>query len=209
MITQLKPYQEAFLKFATDIRRNFDAIILCEGRTDAEIIKAIIKKIGLTISRRIAVTDCEGIEQLKTTAKYIAVLTRNTRKLKKLAVIVDQDIYKPRERAQSLIDALRSENIETSTLEKIDTQLFKATINNKTLIIAVAGDPELPFKTHTIEDHIAKAKIYERKLSTEDVTRYDKAKDVVKDPVKQIEEIKPENIEKAFKTIIELIKTVT
>ena len=46
------------------------------------------------------------------------------------------------------------------------------------------------------------------KLGIEDIAQYEKAKDIVKDHVKQIEEIKQENIEKAFKTIAELIKTV-
>ena len=44
VILQLKPHQESFYKVVHDKIRGLDAIVLCEGATDAEVAKRSSRK---------------------------------------------------------------------------------------------------------------------------------------------------------------------
>jgi hypothetical protein len=44
VILQLKPHQESFYKVVHDKVRGLDAIVLCEGATDAEVAKRSSRK---------------------------------------------------------------------------------------------------------------------------------------------------------------------
>lgn len=74
MFIQLKPREESFLALSKDLKRKFEAIVLCEGETDVKILKAVTEKIGVEAKLSIGVTDYGGIENLKDLAQTISSL---------------------------------------------------------------------------------------------------------------------------------------
>ena len=84
MIGQLKPYRDSFYTFIFSGVKRFDALLLCEGRTDAEVVEELIRKLGIEGRKSVAVTDCEGVDKLYDVAAAIALMVRVFRKVRYL-----------------------------------------------------------------------------------------------------------------------------
>jgi hypothetical protein len=160
-VLQLKPREESFYTILFEKLAKVDAIILCEGRSDVEVVKAVFKKLISTSGGLvIGFTDCEGVENVEYMAKIIARLVKLFRKLKSIVLIVDADEYSAEARARSVIDSLRSVGVVAEDLKPHSEQVFvvKTRSNDKTfeLVIVISGDFTIPTKRHVLEDHCAK-----------------------------------------------------
>ena len=221
---QLKPAEQLFLKMARDLMQ-LDAIVLCEGTRDAELLKLVAGEPGM----RLGVTDCGGIREVYEVGRYVAALARLSRRLKSLGVLVNADEYEPAERASGLIRSLREHELETGELERISEGLFKAHVEGRPLIICVAGRMDLPVDGHCIEDHVLTALVLAGELSLNDVRRVSEelrqvalirqasprvnAKDVLEvmglDPVAEIRRLiasRPEEVRSAFRRLVKLVE---
>ncbi len=221
---QLKPAEELFLKIARDLMR-LDALVLCEGARDAELLKLVAGEPGI----RLGITDCGGIREVYEIGRYVAALARLSRRLRSLGVLVNADEYKPVERADGIVRSLREHGIETGDLEPISEDLFRAQVEGRPLIICVAGRMDLPVDGHCIEDHVLMALISAGELELDDVKRLSEelrrvalirqaspkvdAKDILDvmglDPVMEVRRLlssRPGDVRRAFSKLVRLVK---
>ncbi len=177
---QLKPREESFQAIVSNLTKKFDAIILCGGKSDAEIIKILNRKVGLQLGNNIAITHSEGIRNMLKLAKYISVLSRLSRKLKLLGIIIDLDDKKPEERFNSIKNSLNAANLQLESIQKLKQQVYNGIlkINNRSLDIkiALAGLTELPFQRHMIEDYITKIALTKNQITQEIPKQFNSAK---------------------------------
>jgi len=82
LLRQLKPSKDSFYTYVFSGVKRFDALMLCEGRSDAEVVKEMMRKLGIKGSKSLAITGCEGISKLYGIAAATALLTRISRKIK-------------------------------------------------------------------------------------------------------------------------------
>ena len=158
MIGQLRPARDSFYTFVFSGITRFDALILCEGRMDAEVLKELARKLDVCTSKSIAVTDCEGIDKLYDVAAAVALLLRISRKLRIIALVVDADELSPHERADSLANSLASRGLRVTGVEEEDKQLFSLNIRSAAarVYVAVSAVEEYDFERHMLEDHVLK-----------------------------------------------------
>jgi hypothetical protein len=171
VILQLKPHQESFYRVVHDKIRGLDAIVLCEGASDAEVAKKIFRKMKEarpeTAERQvIAFTDAGGKENIPLLADALLALLKLSRRLRAIAVIMDAEESTAEGRARSFIDGLLSRRgdlqLQLAVLQKDSTcdQVFTSNIRvngrNLKLVLAINGDFSLPFSRHTLEDHCIK-----------------------------------------------------
>lgn len=209
MLIQLKPSEEVFSELVFNRLVRLDAILLCEGKTEVEVVKAIIKKLDIKIKSTLGLTDCEGIEQIPKLASVIALLARISRKLKALMVLVDAENLDFIDRAKSITNSLRSKELQTTSLQSSAycNNVFELQIKTNSrilpLIIAVSGVEEFGFVKHYIEDHIVKLMLLEGKIDNQEISKYSEAKQVVRgdEIINIIKESSKGDIESAFKHI--------
>jgi DNA-binding Lrp family transcriptional regulator len=142
-------------------------VVLCEGHSDAEIAKRILKKMeseGVIggISLKVGFTDVGGRDNVPTMLDAILSLTRNSRRLKDIVVVVDGDEYSVDDRVRSIVDSLVSRGalVEGLQRDSVCNQVYvsRATVDRRSLrlLIAVNGNFSMPFKRHCLEDHCVK-----------------------------------------------------
>ena len=149
---QLKPAERSFIDMARDLL-HFDAIALCEGPSDAELLKLVASE----PEANLAITDCGGMRGVYEISRYVAVLARLSRKLKALGVLVNADEFRPADRARGLLNSLREHGLEVGELEPVCACLFRTEVEQRPLIVCVAGLGDVPVDKHCIEDHVLKA----------------------------------------------------
>ena len=214
MIRQLKPYKDSFYTFVYSGVKRFDALILCEGRTDAEVIKELIRKLGIGGKKSLAITDCEGINKLYDVAAVIALLFRIFRKVKVLAVIIDADRFGVKERLDSLTNSLSSKGLEVSQAEALLSQVFRLSLQNTaiTTYVAINAVRQYHFKKHELEDHILKLLELEGRISKDDVVSTTTAKEYLSsrgyDVIEVVRTSAKENVSKALNHIVTLLMHV-
>jgi len=81
---QLKPHQESFYVIVFEKLAPLSAVVLCEGRSDAEVAKRILQKMeseGVIggISLKIGLTDVGGKDNVPKMLNAILSLTRSSR----------------------------------------------------------------------------------------------------------------------------------
>uniref|UniRef100_A0A7C1GA58 Uncharacterized protein n=1 Tax=Thermofilum adornatum TaxID=1365176 RepID=A0A7C1GA58_9CREN len=167
-ILQLKPHQESFYKVIHDKIKGLDAIVLCEGASDTEVAKKILRKIEKKLPKTdkqpvIAFTDAEGKENIPLLASALLLLSKLSRKLKAIVVIIDADEDTAEKRTRSLVDSILSRKgdlqlkLSGTKRDNTSSQVFMSNIHVNgrkiRLIIAVNGDPGLCLTKHTLEDH--------------------------------------------------------
>ena len=214
MIRQLKPYKDSFYTFVYSGVRSFDAFILCEGRTDAEVVKELLKRLGIRGRKSVAVTDCEGIDKLYDVAAAIALLVRVFRKVKVLGVIVDADRLDVKERLSSLINSLSSRGLRASYVDALSSQVFKLSLQDTAVPVYVAVNAvrEYEFRKHELEDHILKLLELEGKASKGDIASTATAKEYLSskgyDVIEVVRTSAKENVSKALNHIVTLLMHV-
>ncbi|RLI82777.1 hypothetical protein DRP04_03190 [Archaeoglobales archaeon] len=216
-ILQLKPKENAFYKMARNvIRRKLDAIFVCEGRRDSEVLKGLISKIRI-VESNLAVTDCEGKDAISEVTMYIATLASVSRTLKAVSIIIDADEYAPADRARSILNSLRSRISDVELIEidrdifEIRSQAFKVRIFAK-----VVGDFGLPYERHMIDDYVLRLLLLEELIEEEETRRYNSAKEFVNEFIESssttIKELilnaQPESVQNAFGNLIKYLKIV-
>jgi len=86
LFVQLKPAERSFIDMARDLL-HFDAIVLCEGLSDAELLKMVAGG----PEANLAITDCGGVRGIYEIGRYVVALARLSRRLKALGVLVNAD----------------------------------------------------------------------------------------------------------------------
>ena len=184
MLVQLKPHHEAFYRFVFDRLMRLNALILCEGKTEVEVVKRIAEKLGVSLQDfSVGVTDCEGIEVVPKMTSAILVLARLSRRLKVMVVIIDAEDMNVEDRVRSFTDSLGARGARVSNLSPIDDQVYfvRVTVEDRTLamVIAINGVFTLPFRRHKLEDHAVKLLLLSGRMSDEDLGRYKDSKEVI------------------------------
>ena len=212
MLVQLKPHHEAFYRFVFDKLVRLNALILCEGKTEVEVVKKIAEKLRISLQDfSVDVTDCEGIEVVPQMTSAILTLARLSRKLKVMVVIIDAEDMNIEDRIRSFADSLRARGaqmgVQVSNPSPIDDQVYsvKVIVENRTLamVIAINGVFTLPFQGHKLEDHAVKLLLLSGKMSDEDLERYKDSKEVIERDriVELIEDSNEEYVKCAFNHI--------
>ena len=212
MLCQLKPKAEFFFSFARDLTRRLATVILCEGKTDTTLLKTLISKAGIEVTKSVGITDCEGVSSLEQVAAYTATLARISRRLKEIVLIVDANEHTPGQRFQSLMNSLRANQVEIEGEEIISEYVYKAIIPNSVLLVKIAGILDLPFRKHMIEDYAVLLLILNGEVKENELTLSSSAKEFLdrygRDMISIIEESEREKVQQAFSNIIELLKLV-
>ncbi len=161
MIMQLKPSERSYETFVLSDVKSFKVFILCEGRTESEVLKILYKRLGFSIDKPIAISDCGGINKVYGIAQSIALIANLSRKLSVLAVVVDADELEFNGRFNSLVNSLRSQGIEVNTqCQVLDKQIFKTRIKGLKrdfdFYVVVNGVTDYEFPKHVLEDHVIK-----------------------------------------------------
>jgi len=217
MLIQLKPSEESFSKLVFNKFKRLDAILLCEGKTEVEVVKAIIEKLGIDIKIVLGLTDCEGIDMVPSLTGAMALLARISRKLKNLSVLVNAETMDFTDRVKSIIDSLRSKELVVTGLQSLAecNHVFKFQIktDNRVLpsIIAVNGIKEFKFTKHCIEDHVVKLMLLEDKIGHQEISKYSEAKQVARgdEIVDIIRDASKEHVKSAFNHIVCLLNYLT
>ena len=144
MLVQLKPHHEAFYRFVFDKLMRLNVLILCEGKTEVEVVKKIAEKLRISLQDfSVGVTDCEGIEVVPQMTSSVLALARLSRRLKVMVVIIDAEDMNIEDRIRSFADGLRARGARVSNPSPIDDQVYsvKITVENRALamIIAING----------------------------------------------------------------------
>jgi DNA-binding Lrp family transcriptional regulator len=166
-VIQLKPHQEYFYVIVFKKLAPLSAVVLCEGQSDAEVTKRILKKMeseGVIrgISLKVGFTDVGGRDNVPTMLDAILSLTRSSRRLKDIVVVIDGDEYSVDDRVESIVDSLTSRGalIEGLQRDDVSNQVYisRVTVDRRSLrlLIAVNGNYSMPFKRRCLEDHCVK-----------------------------------------------------
>lgn len=132
-----------------------DALILCEGPSDAEVLKLVVDEPDFNLG----VTDCDGVRGIYEIGRYVTALIHLSRKLRALGVLINADEYELAERAEALASSLREHGLRVGELKLVSEALFRVCIEQKPFIICVAGLKDVPVDKHCIEDHLLEALI--------------------------------------------------
>jgi len=216
MIAQLKPFEDSFYQMVFHKLKKIDVLVLCEGKTETELIKALLNKMHkLETLKVIGITDCQGINNIPQLTQALLSLIKLSRKLKTVAILIDAETETPQNRIRMIMDSLKSRGIKISREpEKCCKQTYKTiiSVNNKKviLIVSISGIFTTPKERHTIEDHIVKLigeqKVRENKSRLLEVT----LKVLEKADVKKLKQAFPHiycmfiNIFKEYKILQEL-----
>jgi len=158
MIGQLRPSRDSFYTFIFSGTRKFDILLLGEGRSDVEVVKEVIRKLGLSTDKTLAVTDCEGINKLYDMAVIITALIKFFRRVKVLAIIIDANELGIRGRLESLVDSINARGYALKDRHELAPQVFMLRLKDVgiPIYVAVNGVEEYNFRKHELEDHILK-----------------------------------------------------
>ena len=215
MIVQLKPRSEAFSAFIFRGLKRLDAIVLCEGKTEVEVYKAVLRRLDIELPGALGVTDCEGLAAVPRIAAATALLAALARKLKTIAVIVDAERWTYRKRFESFLDSLRSVGaLEVAhEVRTHHAQVYEATITSPRqlkLLVAINGDLGLPYQTHSIEDHLVRLAILEGLIAPHQVSGVLTAKQLLEvaaiRSLEMLKDAKPENVERALEHLVLITK---
>jgi DNA-binding Lrp family transcriptional regulator len=163
---QLKLLRESFYLVFGKLAP-LSAVVLCEGHSDAEVAKRILKKMeseGVIgrILLKVGFADVGGRDNVPRMLDAILSLTRSSRRLKDIVVVIDGDEYSVDDRVKSIVDSLTSRGalIEGLQRDDVSNQVYisRVTVDKRSLrlLIAVNGDYSMPFKRRCLEDHCVK-----------------------------------------------------
>jgi len=212
MLLQLRT-TDAFIKLISGFGKAH-AIILCEGSTEAEVVKAVNRRLNILNGKvRVAVTDCEGINTLRRKILPLIISLITTKviiKAKILGIVLDAEDLSPNERMRSIMDSLRSRNISI-TCEIINGNVWRILLSDgKTIIIAVNGILNYDwFTKHAIEDRILLLKELEGLVDSSIIRNVKEASTLVsRNDLQLINNANINNIKTSFKHIAKLLELI-
>jgi len=218
-LVQLKPSEASLMEFIHAGRKHFDVFILCEGYTDAEVIKRVVSKLNISGEKYIAITNAEGLENLYILAATIISMLRLFRRVKVLTLIVDADRMKIEDRVRSIVDSLKAHGFEVD-YTPIGYHLYeiipKAQPGKIRIYVAISGVEEYGFEKHELEDHIIKLLELRKDIERIQIEKTRMAKELlaisgfddIQKILKIIDNSKPEEVEYALRHIVEVIHLV-
>jgi len=212
MILQLRA-TDAFTELISRFRRAH-AIILCEGSTEVEVVKAVNKRLDILDGEvRVAITDCEGINTLRREVlpSIIGLIsTKVITKARILGVVLDAEDLSPNERVRSVVNGLRSRNVSL-TYEAINDNVWRITLSNdRTVIVAVSGVMNYDwFIKHAIEDNILLLKELEGLVDSNTIRSVKEASTLVsRNDLQLINNANTDNIKTSFKHVVKLLELI-
>jgi len=176
------------------LNRHLDAVVLCEGPSDVELLKLVVGEPGVSLG----VTDCGGLRQLYEVGRYMAALARVSRKLRSLGVMVNANKHKLADRARALAQSLREHELEVGEFQPVSEGLFRLQLEQRTLVICVAGLEDMPVDRHCIEDHVLKALVSAGALDLDYVKQ-------IAEELRQMASIRQEPPEVGAKDVLEAL----
>ena len=212
MILQLRA-TDAFTELISRFRRAH-AIILCEGSTEVEVVKAVNKRLNMLDGEvRVAITDCEGINTLR--KKILPFIVRVIAfkvlsKARVLGVVLDAEDLSPNERVRGITNGLRSRNVSL-TCDAVNDNVWRITLSNdRTVIVAVSGVMNYEwFTKHTIEDHILLLKELEGLVDSNTIRNVKEASTLVsRNDLQLINNASTDNIKTSFKHVVKLLELI-
>ncbi len=208
---QLKPHRESFYAISRKAPR-LKAIVVCEGQTDTEIIKEVAKKLGYKLGNHVAITDCEGIDNIPIVVSSLAKLSRS---LSTLAIVIDLDDKEASERIESLINSLRSHSIEITDPKLLNQKVFASNVargeQSFNIVVTLMGLEEIPVEKHSIEDHVIKLMALKGSINLTSIQGIKSSKQLIDNYQKiapLINKACEENIRSAFQPIVSLLKLI-
>ena len=220
-IVQLKPKENSFYELSKIVKKGIDAIILCEGKRDVNVLKGILLKFFEDLDKVVAIADCESKDSVMDFAKDVVVLSSMSRRLKTIAVVIDADEYTPEKRAESVKNSMQSitgSPVELAEINESDDMFeLKSQKFNTKAFVKIADDFSLPYEKHTIDDLVLQLLFLEGKADKNSMDAFRTAKEFVNEVVEcdriSIKELilnsKSENVERSFHNIIDYLKNVT
>ena len=218
MLIQLKPSERSFDVFVLSDIKSFNVFILCEGRTEVEVIKSLCSRLGITSAKSVAISDCEGIDRVYGLVPSIALLSKLSRRLRALAVVTDADELSYEGRFRSLINSLRSRgiNVVLSNDYVVSSQLFKALIkaNDRELkfYVTVNGISEYEFSKHVLEDHVIKLLELEGEVNVSELSNVSNSKEFIRERsinvIKEVVDAEPRLLRESFSHLVKLMELV-
>jgi len=139
-VFQLKPLWKSTIGFIDKRVRGFDALVLCEGKDEVEVIKASMRKLEIKVPGNVGLSYAEGINQLYKLTKFLIVLLKLLRKVKVIGVLLDSEKMSIEERVKSLRDSLKSKGLDAE-YERVCDQTFEFRFRDQRsrLILSVSG----------------------------------------------------------------------
>jgi len=187
------------------------AIILCEGKDDAETLKTLTGKLCIQSRGNVGITYCEGISRIPEIAYRVARVAYISKAMKKIAIMADANDQTFEQRTQAFVDSLKDHGTDIEDTQKITESLHVAKTEKVDIPIKIAGIMDLPFSRHMIEDHAVHLLILEGRIGDEQLGKVNDAKEIIesREEIKNIiEAADEENVQEGFKNIVELLRTV-
>ena len=210
---QLKPIEQSFFRVCRDLTKKFRAIILCEGDKDATTLKSLIAKMNVQITGNIGITDCGGFPTIREIAAYVASLARLSRKLAKIALIVDANEESLDQRFRSIVDSLRANGVNVQSTQTIAESIYMAKTESLDILIKIAGIVNLSLQSHAMEDYAIQLLIIGDEVEERQLNSFRTAKDFLnqidREPEEIIRQSQDERVEQAYENIIELLHLIS
>lgn len=133
-----------------------DALVLCEGSTESEIVKIIIEKLKPAAEKNNRSCRLRGNRFSNSISSVMILLTRLFKRVKAIGVILDSENFTVEKRIMSFVDSLNAKGLKVRNFEQICHQTFILHLENQNLkiYVSVSGVHEFSnFKRHSIEDH--------------------------------------------------------
>lgn len=198
-----------FLRMARNMTKKFDILILCEGDDDLNVLKALIKKLGIQISENVCLNNCGGISELKKFASIAATLAKLSRRLKTIVLIADADTQAVQERVHSLKQSLEAQGIKTRRLKAVSGTIYRISSKRLNFLVKVAGKMDLPFQKHEMEDYAVHLLIIKGDIKESELNNFQKSSDFIEVYNKKantiILESQENEVKQAYENVINLL----
>jgi|GEM_PF-2813547 len=171
---------DAFLRFCKRAR-SFRALIFCEGKDDVKVVKAVNEKLGYNIGNDVAITDCEGINNM---ALIIPTMTKACNNVKTEIIVMDLNNKAPKGRVEGVVNSLTVYGLTVINVKEVERfiYLIETAYDDRSLTtyLILMGNPDLPFKDAKIDDHILGILVDDGKINKNELEKYNDSKTLVK-----------------------------
>ncbi len=219
-VIQLDPFSEPFYEIAKNATVRLSAIIICEGLTEAEIVKKLKAKLNIKYGGTIGVWHGGGQPNIYELIDYVMVLARLSKHVKAIGLVIDAEDKDLNEKYRQIYGYLvrKSGEYGISSIEEVScNQGFylvkvRIRINGQREIyvpIAISGLPDLDLQYHMIEDHALKLAIKIGMKNRNIVHRIKRSKDAFSnrnEVLEIIDNVSVDDVVNVFKHIVLLLR---
>jgi hypothetical protein len=202
------------IQLARGMIGKLNLMLMCEGDEDERDLNALTNKLGIPIPNGTGLTCCGGVDQLQELSRYVAALANVSRTLKGIVLIIDADTSNVAQRVQSLIQSLRSHNIQIENPELVSGSIYRATarslVGSLNFLVKIAGEMSLPFTSHERDDYAVRLLILNGAITMNELAGFSKSSDFLdsrnEESNKIIQNSPEANVRDAYENIINLLQ---